>query len=338
MAGMPGGPRFRRWRVAGALLATLAVVLLLGEAYFRLSTPAIYSAGANAIWLRHAWVGEAKGPQDYAALVDKLRTMKITHAYFHAGPFTGEGTVRPDRVAAAAGLVAAMGQGCPEVKVIAWLGQIEARAGGILDITAADNRARMVETARWFLDLGYDGVHYDIEPIYSGDQDFLDLLTTTRLHTSAAGAELSVAASMPEWLPGLERFLRRFVKHPGCWTERYFLAVAACVDQVAVMTYDTAIPVPFIYGRLVARTVRWCAAAGVPDVLIGIPTYGGFTGGHWPWAENVTTALRGLKHGLAALEPALRPGFGAAVFAEWTTSEEEISSYVKLWVGPMGDR
>jgi len=81
------------------------------------------------------------------------------------------------------------------------------------------------------------------------------------------------------------------------------------------MIYDTAIPLPYVYDGLVARTVRWYSATGVENLLIGVPTYDESIGGHCPWAENAASALRGLKHGLAQVDPAVRSKIGAAVYA-----------------------
>lgn len=103
--------------------------------------------------------------------------------------------------------------------------------------------------------------------------------------------------------------------------------------QMAIMTYDTALYLPWLYGNLTAWTASWCARQGLKDVPIGVPTYDEVTAGHWPSVESIGNALRGLKQGEAATPPALRSRIGAAVYAEWTTSPAEREIYLREWIG-----
>lgn len=139
----------------------------------------------------------------------------------------------------------------PELRLCAWLGQVEVAGGGPLDLSSNEARAGIVATARSFLELGFDG---------------------------------------------------------------------------AVMTYDTALPIPWLYGWLVSWTVRWRARQGLDDVLVGVPTYDDLTPGHLPCVENLPNSVRGLRCGLAGLEPGDRAKVGAAVYAEWTTLPQEKAS------------
>ncbi len=81
-----------------------------------------------------------------------------------------------------------------------------------------------------------------------------------------------MAVSKPKPVAGLERVAGWLTRNPGYWSRPYFLEVASTVDQVAIMTYDTAIPIPFPYGRLVAWTAEWAVDHGVKGILIGVPT------------------------------------------------------------------
>jgi spore germination protein YaaH len=103
-------------------------------------------------------------------------------------------------------------------------------------------------TAERFLDLGFGGIHYDLEPIYPGDRSFLDLLTRTRTLTLRHGAVLSVAIEQLELVPGTQEVASRLVRNYHDLTRPYLRLIAARVDQVAVMTYDTGLPADWLDG------------------------------------------------------------------------------------------
>lgn len=112
--------------------------------------------------------------------------------------------------------------------------------------------ARILQTDRALLTLGFAGIHYDIEPVRPGDRGFLDLPARTHELTRARGRVLSVALeqlSLADWeAPVLRAVLpRRMI--PARMTTAYLRAVAARVDQVAIMTYDST-------GRRSGRTGR----------------------------------------------------------------------------------
>ncbi|MCL6613716.1 MAG: hypothetical protein K6U03_03690 [Firmicutes bacterium] len=130
-------------------------------------------------------------------------------------------------------------------------------------------------------------------------------------------AETGPGTAKPEWANGTRR------TPTGTWRR--------ASDQVAVMTYDSALYLPSLYGFLVAWITRWSVQSGVKDLLIGVPTYDKYTFSHLPPVESASTAPRGLKIGLASLPAAERRKAGAAVYAEWTTSEKEREEYIRLW-------
>lgn len=316
------------------LIAVLIVALAIAlcELTFHRNCPDVFSQGSNAIWLRHAWIGEAHSPEEYRRLAGQLAAMKITDAYFHAGPLRADGIVDPGRIQNACELVRNMKVLCPSIRLQAYLGQLEARGGGPLKLSSAKVRSKIIQTASTFLDLGFDGIHYDIEPIHSEDPNFLALLRDTRKLTKERHAFLSVSACKPQPVPGIAAVSGMFFRFPGYWTKGYFLEVARQVDQIAVMSYDAAYPLPSLYGRMISRMVKWCANEGLNNVLIGVPTYKGATPSHSPHVENLNHALLGLKQGLISVKPSERVHIGAAIFAEWTTSEKDLQEYRELWI------
>ncbi|MGE5549618.1 MAG: hypothetical protein ACM3ZC_03695 [Bacteroidota bacterium] len=314
----------RKKRLFIIILAAIpAAFLIWSEVPVLLRADDIRSTGHNAIWLRHAWIGEPHAASAYDSLAARLKAMEIADAYFHAGPLRADGTVDPARYENAAFLLAALRERMPEAHLYAWLGQVEARAGGPLDLSSAAVRENIVQTAGLFLKLGFDGIHYDIEPIHSGNLDFLRLLAATRKLTKRGHGLLSVAVNRPEPFPGVEFVARHAATYPGYWRRDYYLTVAGHADQIAVMTYDSGLYLPGLYSRLVAFITRWSVEKGVRDLRIGIPTYDDYTWSHFPPAENIRSGLRGFKLGLAGASQPLDCTVGAAIYAEWTTEEEE---------------
>ncbi len=325
--------RKRLLTIAGFLLV-IGLLIIAEEFTFRSRVPAVTSEGHNALWIRHAWVGEPRSEAQYRDLALLLTEMKMSDAYVHTGPLLADGTIDRNKARAIRDFVASMKKLAPEVRLQAWLGQVERRGGGPLDISSAKTRSAIIRTAEWLLDLGFDGIHYDIEPIHSGDRDFIALLETTHLVTRKRGAVLSVAASKPSPVSAMVWIAERVATNPGYWNRDYFLKVAHQVDQVAVMAYDSGIPLPGLYGRDIAWIVEWSVANGVDDLLIGIPTYEKGSLAHIRRVENVGTAISGLQAGVARLNGDDRRKVGAAVYAEWTTSDSEWREFRRRWVTP----
>lgn len=322
-------------RIAGLLIA--AVLLILGYAFsmFHLASVAqVPAVGPTALWLGHSWVGEMRSEAEYRQLGRELRANRVTDAFVHVGPLGGSGLIPPERAPHVQAFVRALKAANPSLRLQAWIGQVEARGGGPLNLAEAPIRENVVRTARRFLDLGFDGIHYDIEPISPGDRDFLDLLARTRRETRARGAVLSVAAEDLDPFGRAGRILRAGVQRYHAWTKAYFREVATHVDQIAVMTYDTAMPTDWLYGWLVRWETRTLAAT-VPEhvtLFLGVPTYDDANWGHHPRAENVRAAITAVRKGIAGTEESRRRNVGVAIFAEWTMTPSEWVDYRRLWL------
>ena len=326
----------------GVLVCTLgastALVGLGMFSYLSYHQPAINqqgSQGQNALWASHRWVGEDHTLSEYAQLADELRQNGITEVFFHVGPLTAEGTIDQERFPNAALLIEKLRALYPEVRAQAWIGQVEVAGGGPLDLSDQQVRDGVVATATGFLDMGFDGVHYNIEPVSSGDRDFIDLLRRTRSVAQARGKVVSVAADELEPLPGAERLVRLFAKQAGFWNRQYYLEVADSVDEIAVMMYDTALPADWLYGTLVAWETRNIVELVGDRVIIfmGVPSYEDQRWSFNPRAENVESGLRGIQKGLEGFEGDELRNFGVAIYAEWTTDGHEWALYRREWLG-----
>ena len=307
------------------LAGLFVVALALSWAGMRFGPAvAVDAAAPRAAWVTHRWVATPIEDERVDALADRLGAARLTDVYVHVGPLNGDGTLPLSRAPYAAEFAEALHDRMPGLRVQAWLGQVEAGGGGPLDLGRAAVRARVVASARRFMDLGYDGVHYDIEPIWTGDADFLALLEVTGRAVHADGKVLSVAAEELPLFPGAERVIGLLIPRYHPWTLDYHRRVAAHVDQLAVMTYDSAVPGAHLYQRFVARNTRMLAAA-LPEhaqLLIGVPSYAEWNIGHWP-AERPKNALHGLRRGLARVAEDRRERVGWALYAEWTMDADE---------------
>lgn len=342
------GHRSRLWRVL-RVLALVIVLLAVASAavLWRLSATVTayagshFNAGQNAVWLEHEWAGQAHTSAQYDALAQRLGDEQIGYVFAHVGPLDSDGTIPNDRAPYAAALVAALHARLPNVKVLAWIGQVEAAAGypasESVNLDDSSVRSRIAQTAAHFVsDFGFDGVHYDIEPIVNNNPRFLDLLTTTR-DLLPAGAILSTVGQ--KWAPNahVADWLRNRGKADAWWTSYYYAAVAAHVDQLVAMVYNTGVPAPQLYQITVQQETTHIldavrSASHPPRVLIGLPTYTGDSLWFHSSAENLTTGLSGVVAGLNSNRDT-HPFVGVAIYRYGLTTNADWDQYNALWLG-----
>ena len=107
------------------------------------------------------------------------------------------------------------------------------------------------------------------------------------------------------------------------------VVVADRVDQAAITAYDSYAPTEALAGRYFAwQTERVLSLIGDRvSVFMDVPTYRSPT----PWAENLSTALRGVRQGVERLRRRPRRPFGVALYAEWTTGYHDWDTYRIGW-------
>jgi hypothetical protein len=158
-------------------------------------------------------------------------------------------------------------------------------------------------------------VQLNVEPLRSGDKDFLVLIEELRA-ALPSGKLLSIAAYPPptRWHPFPDVH----------WDEFYFREVARRCDQLAVMMYDAGQKFPKTYQRLMADwTVEVLEWSEGKAVLLGVPTYDDAgVGYHDPRVENMQNALSGVHRGLSR-KSMVRNFQGVAIYCDWETSDSE---------------
>lgn len=245
MRDLQNGRRVCSWR--GALAA--AVILLAAWFGYTLWSPGLdvidgrHDRGCNAIWLGHGWLGADEwffryGKQD---TIDEFRDLRrvqvlarllkehhISDIFPHVAPANPDGRLPViDRNQTEKFLNAFVG-----FRVLPWIGGV---IGKQVRLEDSNWQQTFVHSAIQLLKQHprLAGVHVNIEPCPSGNEDFLVLLAELR-RAMPEGKILSVAAyPPPTWM------------HPFPsvhWEENYFRAVSRRVDQMVVMMYDTALP------------------------------------------------------------------------------------------------
>ena len=349
-----------RWflvRVAAAVAAT-AIVLFVGGFLIghQASGPAAAwakSSGQDALWLGHGWLagpgagaggtggGSGSGGSDsyggdggrgLAALTARIRGSGVNDVYVLAGQLSAGGQLDPSQYAGAAAFLRSFHAALPHVRVCAWLNGTVGQ--GQLNLDDAAVRAAVVASAAALLHAGFGGISYDLTPVASGDSGLLDLLDATRaLHPGI----LSVDAPKVEPLAGMGLPAALITRRPVFWTSGYLGDVASRVSQVALMSYDTGVPVPSWYSGYVARETG-IALRAVPagvGLVIGLPAFAGSTLGHHGSAETVPAAIHGVRVALTDSHHPRRT-LGVGLYTADSATAQDWSAYQSGWVAPGG--
>lgn len=318
--------------VALALAVVVALVGLLAVA-LRLQftgAPAAWakSTGNDALWLGHAWVDGRRTEHDVELLAVRLRATGIKDVYVHSGPFEYDGRLDPAKYPNAGNFISWMRERLPGIRISAWLGQtVDADLDDHLDLDDPKSRENVLAYVAAVMKTGYDGIHYNFEPIGDADTEFLDLLDRTRQFTKL----LSASTPQIEPYPGMRLTARALLGHDKYWSEGYFSEVVHRVDQVAVMTYDSYTPLQSLYGGHVARQAR-LALDLVPagkSLVIGAPAYHDHGVAWLDAAESVEMTAEGAR--LALSGHGRRERFGLALYVDFAATEKDWHEYMTRW-------
>ncbi|WP_405984896.1 glycoside hydrolase family 18 protein [Streptomyces sp. NBC_00872] len=329
-----------RWprRIALVLVVLLVVPVVTVAVALRINyagdiEDGTQTRGRDAIWLGHAWVDGRKKDADLDAFAERIRGTGIRDLYVHTGPLEHDGTLPAARYPRARWLIDAVHRTIPDVRVHAWLGDELATEGPDgLRLERAASRAAVVRSAEQILDAGFDGVHFDLEPLHSGDPDYLSLLDDLRVLTRARDVPLSIAAHQIDPVPALHSVAGALTGHPKWWSQAFFAEVARRVDQIAVMSYDTAMPLESLYGGYVAQQTTLALEVTPPDtdLLMGLPFYYEEDMSHHGHAETVAAAVRGVRLGLGRTDRD-RERFGVAIYVDFAARESDWTAYRAGW-------
>ena len=270
----------------------------------------------NAIWLSHGWLGDDswfirnkrdkekfRSAEKISALFKKLSENKISTVYPHLCPAQRSGNIAPYDHAQMELFLDLAEQ--YKIKVIPWLGGVLDESARIANKSWCQNFVSSIDDMlKKHPRLA--GVQVNVEPLPSGNTDFLALLDDLRKVTT--GRILSVAAYPPP---------TKWHQYPNVhWESGYINKVANRCDQMAVMMYDTAIPLEKFYIKLMTDWTKIIVDATYStncEVLLGIPAYDDAgVGYHHPQVENISSALQGI-----AAQDLKKWVRGIAIYCEW---------------------
>jgi hypothetical protein len=330
--------------VIGGFLFLVGIIVVLG--LLKNDAPRV---DPNALWVGTEWTYENRSADELTAFAQRLRDNRIGTLYTWVSYLKADrewsgkrdGTnefseVQPSVKA----FVENFKLIYPDVHLYGWVSVptdtlgIPARLGEEEVQTAiADFSGVLVN------ELGFDGVFLNIETVWDGDQEFLDVLRKVRA-TLGTSVPVSVAVP-PDWSPTDADIPTPPLIVPGTeWAKEYKQSVAILADQIVVMGYNSGLSRPDDYSRWLAYQVKAFAEAvgeldtgdGTTQLVIGIPSYASELPGHDTNAENIPTALRGVQTGLNQAEDFSRFVQGVAIYAEWETDETEWEQFKETWI------
>jgi hypothetical protein len=318
------------WRT---LVLLVCLVTMFGLGYLLWSPGKVIRDGrhdlrTHGIWIQHGWLGDdswfqrnRKDPGQFRdrakvqSLADLLASHGVKYVFPHLCPCQVNGTIAP----VDEGQTKLFLDHFATFDVLPWIGGV---FEGQCWPASKQWRTQFVASAVGLLEdhPRLAGVHVNIEPMPTGNADFLTLLDELR-QDLPAGKILSVAAYPPptRWQPSPEVH----------WDRNYFREVASRADQMVPMMYDTAIRSPKLYQSLMASwTTSVLSWSGDAQVLLGIPAYDDAgVGYHLPEVENLRNSLLGIHAGLSKHTPLPRTYGGVAIYSEWEMDQTEWSYF-----------
>jgi hypothetical protein len=296
-----------------------------------------FNQGTNATWLGVEWCRDPHSRAEVEALAMNLREEQIRDLFVYATYLREDGRFNPTYQAAREFTQALKASG-PDFNVQAWIGlplRVSRPGGPRGWVDFADRRTRQ-GVAQLCADLvheyGFSGIHLDPEPAVGDDPALLLLLDEVR---AAIGPQATLSIASPRILPLRFAGLAPLA-NPWAWRPGYYRQVAAHVDQIAFMNYDSALPSAGLY-RLwaqgqVTEIVRALAGVDV-ELFLGIPASEERTFTHQPRAENMALGLQAALDALQRLPGQARQITGVAIYPYWETDAAEWATYEAFWLG-----
>ena len=324
-------------RVVKVLLALVALFAVLEFNYpFGVPAGAKFDRGENGVWIDARWSGLEMPMRDRVQMVQGLARKGIRWIYADEGALRADGGLDRSAFMYAGALALEVHAMSPRTKLLAWIsGENASGGGGKLNLESAKVRARVVEMCKYFTEqMGFDGVQLDIEPAPSGDEGFLRLLEEVK---GGIGEKKTLSVAAMKWTPvaidvGGVRPL------PYSWDEGYYREVFRRANQVVLMGYDTGIPFANVYvkylGWQTGQVLEIARDFPKTQVLIGVPTYEREDVNFHAKVENMGSGLQGVIEALEDLSRTggMPEGFGGvAIFADWTTTQEEWALFGEAW-------
>ncbi|MFA6917383.1 MAG: glycosyl hydrolase family 18 protein [Candidatus Gracilibacteria bacterium] len=289
----------------------------------------IFNRENNAVWIAHEWVGEEKSDVDIQRLVGDFQKHQIGTVFVHVGPLNEDGTIDPVTYQHAMNFIYKARLFDENIQYQAWLGQLRNK----IDLADPDVRHNVANQAFIMTNLvGFDGVHFDIEPVWDGDENFILTLKESR---ELVGNDKVISVALAEFIPKSIIWLTQKIhKFENYNTEINYKNVAQYADQLVVMVYDTGLDKEWKYRWLVKEQTIWVTDLfNKKEVFIAIPSYDDVKAGFDPLIENIGNGLEGIIEGLNNTRSDEGNFAGVAIYPYWEISDDEWGIYDNLWLG-----
>ena len=319
----------RKILILALLAAAIAVVVAAVHVYPQ--SQHNFDSSTNGIWVGHRWYtgrevrsGDRVPESEIAALVSRLRRSGIRYVYVHAGPLLADGSIADT----ADPFFLELRRAYPEGVFLAWLG------ARVETVRLEDEawRSAVATVVERLPAEGFDGVHFNLEPIRDGHPGYLELLSQVR---ARMGDSWTISQATPRSAPfGISvGALRR-----NFWSGTFYRATMDIADQTVLMAYDTNLPLRIAYVAFVKdqtrRLVDWSCAALKHEVLIGIPSYHDVPEYSDPSVENIENATLGVRSALESFPNKPECFRGVSIYANWVTDAAEWRQFERTWRSP----
>lgn len=288
----------------------------------------------NGVWLGHKWytgryvrTGEPVSANELAQLERNLDRHGMHYLFVHVGPSREDGSIddQPGHI------FFSLRKAFAEARVLAWLG---ARVETI-SLANPVFQENLVDSLQELREAGFDGVHFDFEPMADHEPGYLELLSRVRMEM---GPDFMISQATPRasfmgLSPGP---LRR-----SFWSEEFYRATMRRSDQTVLMAYDSR----FDYVKAYLLFVRhqtglladWACSTTGHELLIGIPSHEDVPLYSNPEVENIRTASLAVRSALEDRESPTPCLLGVSVYSNWVTDEEEWADFRRYWMEPTGN-
>lgn len=334
--------------IIGGVVVILVVILALGR--FKNNEEPL---PPNALWLGTEWTYEEPDAAGVQALAARLRENQIGTVYAWVSWLKDDETWAGRRdltnnfsevESQVKTFVAQFKAAYPEAQLFGWLGVASNKSDGTERLGEATVQQAVSDMSqRVISEFGFDGVFLNVEPVWNGDEGFLDVLRKVR--ADLGDTALIAVAVPPDWSPvNVDIPVPPLIVPGTVWEAEYKQRVALLSDQMAVMAYNSGLTsaanfTTADYELWMAYQVKTFAeVVNLLDtgtmIFIGIPTYPAELPGHDPLVENIGSAIRGIRAGLQEAGGSASVVQGVAIYADWTTDDTEWAQFKTLWVTP----
>jgi len=314
-----------------ALLAT-AIALVVAIVHVYPKSQHSFDSATNGIWVGHRWYtgrevrsGDRVPESEIESLVSRLRRSGIRYVYVHAGPLLADGSIADS----ADPFFSELRRTYPEGVFLAWLG---ARVEKVR-LDEEEWRSAVASVVERLPGEGFDGVHFNLEPIRDGHPGYLELLSQVRANM---GDAWTISQATPRSAPfGISVGPLR----KNFWSGAFYRATMDIADQTVLMAYDTNLPLRIAYVAFVRnqtrRLVSWSCAALKHEVLIGVPSYHDVPEYSDPSVENINNATLGVRSALESFPNKPKCFRGVSIYANWVTDADEWRQLEQGWQHPL---